>query len=54
MKSWVGRPFHPTVFSVEEANERLRKKLGFGLPRKVHCRVVLRDLSRHLQFEADR
>lgn len=27
MKSWVGRPFHPSAFSVDEANERLRKKL---------------------------
>lgn len=26
MKSWVGRPFDPERFSVEEANERLRKK----------------------------
>jgi hypothetical protein len=35
VKSWVGRPFHPTVFSVEEANERLRKKLRLG-PRRAH------------------
>jgi len=27
MKSWVGRPFHPTSFSLDETNERLRKKL---------------------------
>jgi len=27
MKSWVGRPFQPTSFSMEEANERLRKRL---------------------------
>ncbi|MBF6560332.1 MAG: plasmid pRiA4b ORF-3 family protein [Candidatus Binataceae bacterium] len=25
MKSWVGRPFDPRSFSVEEANQRLRK-----------------------------
>jgi hypothetical protein len=33
MKLWVGRPFDPSVFSVDEANERLRKKLGLG-PRR--------------------
>jgi hypothetical protein len=27
MKSRIGRPFHPTSFSMEEANERLRKRL---------------------------
>lgn len=27
MKSWVGRPFNPTRFAPEEANERLRKRL---------------------------
>jgi hypothetical protein len=27
IKSWVGRPFHPSEFSLGEANERLRKKL---------------------------
>jgi hypothetical protein len=27
MKSWVGRPFHPRMFSIDEANERLRKRL---------------------------
>jgi len=26
MKSWVGRPFDPKYFSVEEANQRLRKR----------------------------
>jgi Plasmid pRiA4b ORF-3-like protein len=27
MKEWVGRPLNPTVFSVLEANQRLRKWL---------------------------
>ena len=34
MKSWVGRPFHPSAFSVDEANERLRRKLRLG-PRRI-------------------
>jgi hypothetical protein len=33
MKSWVGRPFHPSAFSVGEANERLRRKLRLGTRR---------------------
>jgi hypothetical protein len=34
MKSWIGRPFHPSLFSVDETNDRLRKKLRLGSPRK--------------------
>jgi hypothetical protein len=33
MKSWVGRAFNPSAFSVGEANERLRQKLRLG-PRR--------------------
>lgn len=30
MKTWVGRPFDPMAFSIDEANERLRKRLRLG------------------------
>jgi len=33
MKSWIGRPFDPAVFSVIEANERLRKRLRLAAQR---------------------
>jgi hypothetical protein len=29
-KAWLGRPFDPRAFSIDEANERLRKRLRLG------------------------